>query len=218
MLEARTLRGCLCENQPGRVELTRRIHCFCIASVAALALFIAGCGDDDTKTVTETPSTDTGTTTSSDTTTATTTTEASTDAGNSDLIKGIDPPSGSKEISSSDKGGVYYAKYSTSDTPARVISVYSNQLNNDGWKTVNEGGSGGGWGPYGGSSSGLTAKKSGNYFDVQAGGEKGHTTYFEICAGPGTREECDNESDNSDSNSGGSGNSDDNNQSNSSAS
>jgi hypothetical protein len=78
------------------------------------------------------------------------------------------------------------------------VSSYKNQLTRVGWTTVNKGGSGGGWGPYGGSNFGVTAKKRENEFvDVQAGGQRGQKTYFEVCAtsGNGQRSTCDSLSD-----------------------
>ncbi len=77
-----------------------------------------------------------------------------------------------------------------------------------GWSIKSSGGSGGGWGPYGGSDYGLTAKREGEYIDLEAGGEDDSTSYFEICAtdGEGTRDHCDelSEESNQDSDSGGS--------------
>jgi hypothetical protein len=78
------------------------------------------------------------------------------------------------------------------------VSHYKNQLTGRGWSIVNSGGSGGGWGPWGGSSAGVTAKKNEDDFvDVQAGGQRGQKTYVEVCAtsGTGTRSSCDQFSD-----------------------
>ena len=85
-----------------------------------------------------------------------------------------------------------------------MISSYRQELDTDGWTVVNAGGSGGGWGPWGGSSAGLSARKASDYFDVQAGGSKQGATYFEVCAGPGTRGACERQSNESNASSGGS--------------
>jgi hypothetical protein len=94
--------------------------------------------------------------------------------------------------------GVVYQHYSTSATASQVVSSYKQQLTGAGWSIVQSGGSGGGWGPYGGSESGLTAKKrEDEYVNVQSGGQSGHKSYFEVCAtsGKGTRADCDKLSD-----------------------
>jgi len=102
-------------------------------------------------------------------------------------------------------GGTTYARYSNgSETPKSVVSTYESEVKKDGYKVTQSGGSGGGWGGYGGSDYGMTAEKSGSYFEVQAGGESGKTTYFEVCLGTDKSavEHCEDES--NDSNSGGS--------------
>jgi hypothetical protein len=126
----------------------------------------------------------------------------------SEVLAGISPPSGSTLLDSKSRNGVVYKHYSTSKSPSEVESTYKQELTSASWSIENSGGSGGGWGPYGGSDYGLTAKREDDYFDLEAGGEDNSTSYFEICAtsGEGTRDDCDelsNES-NQDSNSGGS--------------
>lgn len=107
-------------------------------------------------------------------------------------LAGISPPAGSKKLDSRSSGGVVYEHYSTSKSPSQVQSTYKQELTHADWSIVNTGGSGGGWGPYGGSNYGLTAKKSDDYIDLQAGGQQGQTTYFELCAttGNGSRDDC----------------------------
>jgi hypothetical protein len=167
---------------------------------ASAGVVLAGCGGSDNKeakTVTETnPSTETAST-------PTETTKSKSSSGG-DPLTGISPPAGSKKLSSKDKGGTQWLRYSTSKSPASVVSSYKSELSSAGWSLVHAGAAGGGWGPYGGSGAGLTAKKSSNFFDVQAGAAKGGTTYFEVCAGGSARNACDALSTSGDSKSGGS--------------
>lgn len=123
-------------------------------------------------------------------------------------LANISPPPGSKKLDSRSGNGVEYEHYSSSESPSQVQASYKQELTSDHWSIVNTGGSGGGWGPYGGSNYGLTAKRENDYIDVQAGGQKGAKSYFEVCAttGGGTREACNNVSNQSNqhTNSGGS--------------
>jgi hypothetical protein len=178
------------------------------AWIGLTTLALAGCGGSgSTTTVTAAAAT------TSTTATGTTTTGGGSGGGGSggggggggskaggaaNALAGIKPPPGSKKLNSRAGDGVVYVRYSTNVSPANVISSYNHQLTGAGWSIVNRGGSGGGWGPYGGSSSGLTAKKNeDDYVDVQAGGQKGQKSYFEVCAttGKGTRSNCDQFSD-----------------------
>jgi hypothetical protein len=190
--------------------LERRVR----SVVAAIAMFgiaglaAAGCGGSSTTTVTAAAAT-TAATTSSTTATATTTGGSSGGGGSggsggsggggaASALAGINPPPGSKKLSSRSGDGVVYVRYSTPVSPKNVVSNYTRQLSGKGWTIVNRGGSGGGWGPYGGSSFGVTGKKNENdYIDVQAGGQSGHATFVEVCAttGKGTRSQCDQFSD-----------------------
>lgn len=176
-----------------------------LAAFVAAALAAAGCGSSGETTATVSVTT---TATGGETTTATTSTGSS-GGGGGNPLSGISPPSGSKLLDSRSGNDVYYEHYSTSDSPKQVESTYNQELTSAGWSIESSGGSGGGWGPYGGSDYGLTAKREDDYFDVQAGGQSGHTAYFELCAtsGGGSREDCNhlsNES-NSHTSSGGSG-------------
>jgi hypothetical protein len=123
---------------------------------------------------------------------STTTTVVETSGGGSGSSGNTEPggvplkaPSGSDTLKTSDRNGVEYARYANSKlTPKEVVSDYNSEAKAAGWEIVRSNGGGGGWGPYGGSDYGMIAKKGSNYFAVQAGGEKGNTTYFEACAGP----------------------------------
>jgi hypothetical protein len=84
------------------------------------------------------------------------------------VLAGISPPADSELPDASSSGGVLYQRYSTSDSPSNVESDYKQRLDSAGWSIVNSGGSAGGWGPYGGSDYGLTAKRSDDHVDLQA--------------------------------------------------
>ena len=187
--------------------LDTRVRSFAAAiAISAIAAVAAGCGSSSTTTVTATPSA-TVTAAPSTTVTATPSTAAaggsttgggSGGGGASKPLAGISPPPGSTKLNSRSGAGVVYARYSTNMSPAQVRSSYSRQLTSMGWSIVNSGGAGGGWGPYGGSNYGLTAKKNEDEFvDVQAGAQRGQKAYFEVCAtrGKGNRSTCDSFSD-----------------------
>lgn len=166
-----------------------------ISAVAAVAA--AGCGSSSTKTVTSTTAASSGGSTTGGGSGGT---PAGGGGGGSNPLAAITPPPGSTKIDSRSSGGAFYARYSTNQSPAQVTSAYKSELSGMGWSIVNSGGAGGGWGPYGGSGSGLTAKKrEDEYVDVQAGGARGQKTYFEVCAssGKGSRSACDSLSDQS---------------------
>lgn len=93
-------------------------------------------------------------------------------------------PSGATELSSSDTGGIAYARYSISGTsPSAVIADYTSEAKAAGYTVTDSGGGGGGWGGWGGAESGMEATGTGTYLNVQAGGQSGGTTYFEVCSG-----------------------------------
>jgi hypothetical protein len=132
--------------------------------------------------------------------------ESGSGGGPSEVLAGLSTPSGSTLLGSKESANVVYQHYKTSTEPKEVESYYDEQLTSAGWSIESSGGGGGGWGSYGGSDYGLTAKREEDYFDLEAGGEKSHTSYFEICAGPGSRSECEEMSENeNESSSGGSG-------------
>ncbi len=155
---------------------------------------LAACGSSSTTTtVVQASGTSTGTTTSSDSNTA---------PGSVALA----PPSGTDTLNTSDHNGVEYGRYANSSkTPASVVSSYKGAATSGGWKIIKDSGGGGGWGPYGGSNAELRAQKGSEYFAVTAGGQKGHTTYFEACSGSGSGAICENLSEDAHTGSGGSG-------------
>ena len=154
---------------------------------------VAACGGSSTTTtVVETSGGSGGTKTSSD---------SNTQSGGVPLKA----PSGSDTLNTSDRNGVEYARYSNSKlSPKDVVSSYNSEAKSAGWDIIKSDGGGGGWGPYGGSEYGMIAKKGNEYFAVQAGGQKGGTTYFEACAGPDA-DDCHNLSNDAHTGSGGSG-------------
>lgn len=163
-----------------------------VAISAIAAMVAAGCGSSSTTTVTGSASTP-----AAPPTTATTNgggSQGKTSGGSAGSpLAGINPPAGSQKLGMNTGDGVIYQHYATSSSPAAVVSHYKQQLTGAGWKIVQSGGSGGGWGPYGGSESGLTAKRrEDEYVSVQAGGQSGHKSYFEVCAtsGHGSRADC----------------------------
>lgn len=148
---------------------------------------------------------------SGDATPAPTVTETKTEAPASSAatssVKAPSAPSGAKELASKSGDGFTYARYSTSETPESVVSHYESALKSEGYSISNSGGSSGGWGKWGGGNAGVTADKSDAWVEVQAGGQKSSTTYFEVCTGASKSavDNCDQESNNSeDSNSKGS--------------
>jgi hypothetical protein len=170
-----------------------------IAICLIAVLGVVGCGgssDSATTTVTEATSEDE----------AGSGNESGAETG---VLAGLSPPTGSTLLDSKSRNGVVYEHYSTGKSPSEVESTYKRELTSAGWSIESSGGSGGGWGPYGGSNYGLTAKRENEYFDLEAGGEDESKSYFEICAtsGEGARDDCDelSEESNQDSDSGGSG-------------
>lgn len=76
------------------------------------------------------------------------------------------------------------APATTAAPPADVVADYKTQLTAAGFSITSDGGGGGGWGQYGGSDAGLSANNGTEWVSVQAGGQSGSTTYFEVCVGP----------------------------------
>jgi len=138
-------------------------------------------------------------------TTAAPATAAPTTAGGAALPA---PPGGSQQLQQATSNGAAYWRYSVTGTPAaQVVSDYQSGLQSWGYSVQDQGGNGGGWGKWGGSGAGLTAQKGGTHVSVQAGGQSGGPTYFEVCQGPSSQavNDCENASDGpQDSNSGGS--------------
>lgn len=135
--------------------------------VAGTALVAAGCS-------------------SSSTTPAPAASSAVPESGTTTATSGSLPaaPSGAKELSAKSEGGVEYARYQISGTsPEQVISDYSDEAKASGYTVTDTGSGGGGWGGWGGAGAGMEGSMSGSYLNVQAGGESGGPTYFEVCMG-----------------------------------
>lgn len=118
-------------------------------------------------------------------------------------------PAGAKELNTKTTSSMVYGHYEISGTsPEDVVDGYESALKADGYSITNAGGSGGGWGKWGGSGYGMDAEKDGSYASVQAGGSTSGPTYFEVCVGADESvvDECGEHSEkqNSDSNSSGS--------------
>lgn len=113
-------------------------------------------------------------------------------------------PSGASQLQAAEKNGAQYTRYSISGTaPANVTADYKSQLSSQGYSITSDGGGGGGWGKWGGAEAGLSANNGSTYVDVQAGGQSGSTTYFEVCVGPSKTavDDCEDSSDGPDSDS-----------------
>lgn len=108
------------------------------------------------------------------------TTEATTSAA-----KAPTAPSGATVKESKEEGGMQYTRYSITGTSAEdVVNDYESQFKEMGYTITNAGGSGGGWGQWGGSGYGMDASSDGSFASVQAGGSDNGPTYFEVCLGP----------------------------------
>lgn len=174
-----------------------------VCLLAALGAACGGSGGGATVTVNESGS---ETTTEEEAGSGETVAGEESSGGASEVLAGLSTPSGSELLVAKEGANVVYQHYKTSTEPKAVESFYKQQLTAAGWSIESSGGGGGGWGSYGGSDYGLTAKREEDYFDLEAGGEKDKTSYFEICAGPGSRSECEELSEEeNESSSGGSG-------------
>lgn len=83
-----------------------------------------------------------------------------------------------------ESGGGVYTRFSTSQTPVQVTDYYASTMKNSGFTITNQGSGGGGWGQYGGSDAHVGGNNGSTFVEVNAGGEKNKTTYFETCTGP----------------------------------
>lgn len=120
-----------------------------------------------------------------------------------DYVPITEPPSGAKELEHTDSADYHYSRYSIDgQQPAQIVSYYTNAWQNDGYTIDSSGGGGGGWGQYGGSGAGATGSKSGSFVAVQAGGQSGATTYFEVCEGTNQQvvDQCGSDNDNDNDN------------------
>lgn len=155
--------------------------------VALSTVALTGCfGGDETATpaatVTETEAAPTTTAAPATTAAAPTTTAAQAPAP---ATASVTPPAGATQLQAAERSGAQYTRYSISGTtPSAVVGDYESQLSGQGFTVTNSGGGGGGWGKWGGASAGLSANNGSEYIDVQAGGQSGSTTYFEVCIGP----------------------------------
>lgn len=153
-------------------------------SVGAVSLVLSACSSgsgSSTVTVTATPS---AAATTAAATTAAAPASVAPEATSAPVTGMPSPPAGAQLLQTSDTNGVQYARYSTSEQPAQVVSYYSSAWQSEGYTMNNSGGGGGGWGKYGGADAGATGSKSGSYVDVQSGGSTSGPTYFEVCMGP----------------------------------
>ncbi len=137
-----------------------------LALGAGAALVLAGCSSSSDSAPSSSP-------------TATGPTSTSTGGGSSALPP---PPAGSQQLSTSPDGAATYAQYKSTQAPKAVTTAYQASLTAAGYTVTSSGSGGGGWGQYGGSDSGLSANNGSNYVAVNAGGEKGGPTYFEVCS------------------------------------
>ncbi|MBU6362935.1 MAG: hypothetical protein KGQ95_01815 [Acidobacteria bacterium] len=176
--------------------------------IALSTIALAGCFGDDSSTPATTTEAAPATTTEAAppaTTTeaappATTTAAAAPSSGGPNLTA----PSGAQQLESDSKSGAQYTRYSISGTAASAVtSDYQSQLESQGYNITNSGGSGGGWGKWGGSEAGVSGNNGSTWVDVQAGGQSGGPTYFEVCVGPSNTsvQDCEDASDGPDDNS-----------------
>ncbi len=176
-------------------------------AATATSLAVSGCSSDSATpapevTVTQTEAAPAATAAATPTTPAT---PAATEASTSLPA----PPAGATQVDSADKGGMQYARYKISGSSAEdVVSGYESEFKAQGYEITNAGGSGGGWGKWGGDGYGMDASMDGSYASVQAGGSSSGPTFFEVCVGPDKSvvDQCGQESQNdeNDSNSKGS--------------
>ncbi len=154
-------------------------------AATATSLALAGCSSDSPEpevTVTETAAA----ATAAAATTEPATTEAAATPAQTQAAAGPAPtaPSGATEVDSANEGGMTYTRYKIEGTSAQdVVSDYEAQFKAAGYTITNAGGSGGGWGQWGGEGYGMDASKDGSFASVQAGGSDSGPTYFEVCLG-----------------------------------
>lgn len=169
--------------------------------ITGVALVATGCSSSSTSTATSatptTPATEAPTVAPSVTETAAPTPTKKPESTSSSASVPA-APAGAKLLGDASRGGNEYARYKISMPPKQVVNKYKKQAKKDGYSIKSAGGSGGGWGGYGGSDYGMTAEKGSGYLEVQAGGESGAPTYYEVClSSNGSREglgHCDKQS------------------------
>ncbi|MFM8827994.1 MAG: hypothetical protein ACKOGE_01750 [Actinomycetota bacterium] len=170
--------------------------------VALSTIALAGCfgGDDSSTPATTTEAAPPATTEAAPPATTEAAPPATTTAASAPSSGGpnLTAPSGAQQLESDGKNGAQYTRYSISGTAASAVtSDYESQLKSQGYSITNSGGSGGGWGKWGGSEAGVSGNNGSTYVDVQAGGQSGGPTYFEVCVGPSNSsvQDCEDSSD-----------------------
>ena len=176
--------------------------------VALSTIALAGCfGDDSSTPATTTEAAPATTTEAAPPATTQAQPPATTTAASSPSSSGgpnLTAPSGAQQLESDEKNGAQYTRYSITGTAASAVTGdYQSQLESQGYSITNSGGSGGGWGKWGGSEAGVSGNNGTTYVDVQAGGQSGGPTYFEVCVGPSNSsvQDCEDASDGPDDNS-----------------
>ncbi len=96
------------------------------------------------------------------------------------------PPAGSTETQAPKPvaSGATYTQYKTAQAPTAVTGYYNSSLKTAGYTITNSGSGGGGWGQYGGSGATVGGNNGTTFVEVNAGGSKQGSTYFEVCTGP----------------------------------
>jgi hypothetical protein len=162
------------------------------ATVGIAGLAAAGCSSSDKangSSVASTVSSTTPTTAKPATNVAPTTAAGPTAPG---------APAGAQQLQTAATNGATYWRYSIAGaSPAQVVGDYRSELQSAGYTVTDQGGGGGGWGKWGGAGAGLTGQHGGTFISVQAGGQTGAPTYFEVCVGPNSTsvQDCENVSD-----------------------
>lgn len=148
-------------------------------AASATSLALAGCSSSSPEpavTVTETAPAATPATSATPT--------AATEVAPTEAAASPTPPAGATKIDSANESGMQYTRYKIQGTTAeQVVSDYEAQFKAAGYSITNAGGSGGGWGQWGGEGYGMDASKDGSFASVQAGGATSGPTYFEVCLG-----------------------------------
>ena len=172
--------------------------------VALSTIALAGCfgSDESTPVATVTETAPPATTEAPATTAAPATSTAAQAPAPGSSAASLTAPAGATELQSAQRSGAQYNRFSISGTtPEAVVSDYQSQLESQGYKVTSSGGGGGGWGKWGGASAGVEGNNGSEWVSVQAGGESGSTTYFEVCVGPSSSsvQDCEDASDDSNS-------------------
>lgn len=146
------------------------------AGITGVALAATGCSGSSSPSASPTAAT-------SEVPTEQPSSAAATPTADSSAVSMPKAPAGATMMSNHKTEGSEYARYKIDMTPKKVVNKYQKQAQKDGYTIEKSGGGGGGWGGWGGSDYGMVAKKDGKFEDVQAGGESGGPTYYEVCVG-----------------------------------